>query len=103
MVARAMPPLPRLNGTDPATLLAWSNQLVAAIERQITAMNAVGDVEGTSLTLSGPVYLDRAATVWVKEDSTGRVVIGRGDTRLFSIDTNGNAVALGTVTNSGTP
>ena len=32
--APGIPPLPRLTSADPATILRWAQQLVAALERQ---------------------------------------------------------------------
>gem|GEM_PF-4219580 len=49
------------------------------------------------------IALDAAGNIWVQEDATGKVVVGTGSTRLFSIDATGNVVAKGTLTFNGTP
>jgi hypothetical protein len=49
------------------------------------------------------IALDADGNLWVQEDETGKVVIGTGSTRLFSIDASGNMVAKGTLTFNGTP
>lgn len=51
MVARAMPMLPRPAGGDPASMLAWANQLLALVEQQIAAMNS--PASGGKYTVTG--------------------------------------------------
>lgn len=48
------------------------------------------------------IYLDSSHNMWLQE-TAGKVVIGAGSTRLFSVDVNGNAVARGTFTPNGSP
>ena len=43
------------------------------------------------------VALDSAGTMWVEEDAAGKVVIGEGSTRLFSVDGRGNVRARGKI------
>jgi len=54
------------------------------------------------LNPGGQIYLDAAGAMWVQEVD-GKVVIGTGTTRLFSIDNAGNVIAKGTISGSGTP
>ena len=54
MAASPMPPLPRLQAGDPASVVSWANQLVASLERQIQRMNAAagGKWAVTDLTVN---------------------------------------------------
>jgi hypothetical protein len=48
------------------------------------------------------IYLDASRTMWLRQ-SGDRIVVGTGETRLFSIDGSGNIVARGRLTQGGEP
>ena len=79
---------------------------VTSTTAPIATLDKTGNLSVTgavTLPVGQKVNLDVAGGAWVSEDSTGKIVIGAGNTRLFSINpTNGNVIAKGTTT-TGTP
>lgn len=82
------PIAPVFNGTYPAT-----GTLVMAATISVNAFN---------IAAGQKIGLDVNGTMWVEEDANGKVVIGTGSTRLFSVDASGNVLAKGTITASTT-
>ena len=52
--------------------------------------------------LRGVTAKDAAGTNWIEADENGKVVVGSGTTRLFSIDGSGNVPSNGIITASTT-
>ena len=66
-------------------------------------VNLSGSLNSFNVVAGQRIGLDANGTKWIEEDSMGKVVVGSGATRLFSIDASGNLVAKGTLTGSGSP
>ena len=68
MTARPMPPLPQLTATDPASIMSWASQLVAALERQIRVINTpVGNWAVTNVTANRTLNAGTATLVQAAE------------------------------------
>ena len=86
--------------TDPSPIApSFSGTYPAA---GTVVMAAAVSVNAFNVAAGQKIGLDTAGTMWVEEDANGKVVIGTGTTRLFSIDASGNVLAKGTITASTT-
>ena len=75
---------------------------------RVRLTTGTGNVDGTDWAcvpgiIGGKIALDDTGATWIQKDASGKVVVGTGTTRLFSIDSSGNVLAKGTITASTTP
>jgi hypothetical protein len=83
-------PLPLIN----TTATNWQNAVIIPTMTSVAAPLVLNPGQ--------KIYLDASGAMWLQEVS-GKTVIGSGSTNLFSIDSSGNVIAKGSVTQNGSP